>query len=172
MRVKSEAMRRLMSRRGALVAALLVVCGCSRDASSVSTAATTTALDSLNARIVRAYREHDSKGYGALYTDSAQFEWPAVPTVRGRAGLETMAHDVWTPLPDLDLKLIVATRRIAATHATELGAFEESWRDSTGGRTTEFGRYVVLFAKAPDDTWRIDRFLGFSDSTTTRPPAR
>ncbi len=30
---------------------------------------------------------------------------------------------------------------------------------------TEFGRYVALLARQPDDSWRMDRFFGFSDST-------
>jgi hypothetical protein len=33
---------------------------------------------------------------------------------------------------------------------------------------TEFGRYVTVLARGPDGTWRIDRFLGFADSTSRR----
>jgi hypothetical protein len=70
----------------------------------------------------------------------------------------------------MDLRLIVSNRRIAPDHATEFGAFEQSWRDSTGGRTTEFGRYVALLVRDQNGSWRMDRFFGFSDST--RPPPR
>lgn len=48
-------------------------------------------IDSLNARLVQAYGNRDPRGYAALFTDSAVFEWPAFNTVRGRAGLEAMA---------------------------------------------------------------------------------
>ena len=34
-------------------------------------------IDSLNARLVRAYRARDPVAYAALYTDTAVFEWPA-----------------------------------------------------------------------------------------------
>ena len=55
-------------------------------------------IDSLNARLVRAYRDRDPGAYAALFTDTAVFEWPAVPTVRGTAGLAAMAlfraHDL------------------------------------------------------------------------------
>ena len=122
-------------------------------------------IDSLNARLVQAYRNRDPQAYGTLYTDSAVFEWPAFTTVRGRAGMESMARSNWAALNDMDLALTVSSRRIASNHATEFGAFEQSWRDSSGGRMTEFGRYVTVLARQPDGSWRIDRFFGFADST-------
>ena len=124
-------------------------------------------LDSLNVRLVEAYRTRDPLAYGALYTDSAVFEWPAFNTVRGRAGMEAMARTNWPSLDDMSLEVTVASRRVAQNHATEIGAFRQSWRDSAGVRMTEFGRYVTVLARDGDGTWRIDRFFGFADSTRT-----
>jgi ketosteroid isomerase-like protein len=100
-----------------------------------------------------------------LYTDSAVFEWPAFTTVRGRVGMEAMARSNWTSLDDMDLQLTVSSRRVASNHATEFGAFQQSWRDSSGVRMTEFGRYVTVLARGENGRWRIDRFFGFADST-------
>jgi uncharacterized protein (TIGR02246 family) len=122
-------------------------------------------IDALNARLVNAYRTHDPHAYAALFTDSAVFEWPAFNTVRGPAQLEAMAQGNWASLKNMDLKLTVATRRIAADHATEFGAFEQSYADSSGNRSTEFGRYVAVLVPGQDGVWRMDRFFGFSDST-------
>ena len=130
-----------------------------------STSDASASIDSLNARLIQAYRTRDPRAYGALYTDSAIFEWPAFNTVRGRAGLEAMARSNWPALNDMDLELTVASRRVAADHATEFGAFRQSWRDTSDVRMTEFGRYVVLLARDGDSGWRIDRFFGFADST-------
>lgn len=130
----------------------------------------TAGLDSLNARIVDAYRRHDPRAYAALYTDTAVFEWPAVPTVRGPAALAAMARQNSASLRDLDRRLDVATRRRAPEHATEVGAFQQSYRDTGGTRRTEFGRYVAVSARQADGHWRLDRFFGFADST--RPPTR
>jgi len=127
-------------------------------------------IDSLNARVIDAYRKHDPKAYGALYTDSAIFEWPAFNTVRGPAALSAMARDNWVALRDMDLKLTVASRRVASDHATEFGAFEQSWTDSAGTRMTEFGRYVSVMVPEKDGSWRMDRFFGFEDSTRASPP--
>jgi len=126
-------------------------------------------IDSLNARIVQAYRTHDPKAYAALYTDSAVFEWPAFNTVRGTAGLEAMAKDNWTSLRDMDLGLTVSARRIATDHATEFGAFTQSWSDSSGARMAEYGRYVSFLVRQGDGSWRMDRFFGFSDSSRPLP---
>jgi ketosteroid isomerase-like protein len=160
-------------RRAALIGALALAAACSREsapppASSANASTNSNAnagIDAMNARLSKAYHDRDPRAYGALFTDSAVFEWPAVATVRGRPALEAMARESWPSLPEMELRLTVASRRIAADQTTEFGAFEQSWRDSTGGRTTEYGRYVALLARQPDASWRMDRFFGFSDST-------
>jgi ketosteroid isomerase-like protein len=130
---------------------------------------TNAGIDSLNVRLVQAYRDCDPQTYATLFTDSAVFEWPAFNTVRGRAGLEAMARSNWASLKDMDLKLTVSSRRLASNHATEFGAFQQSWRDSTGVQMAEFGRYVALLGRQGDSSWRIDRFFGFEDSTRRLP---
>ena len=129
----------------------------------------TAGIDSLNAALVRAYRTHDPQAYAALYTDTAVFEWPAFNTVRGPAQLAAMARSSWASLKDMDLRLTVSARRVAPDHATEFGAFEQSWRDSSGLRRTEFGRYVAFPLRQADGSWRMDRFFGFEDSTRVNP---
>jgi ketosteroid isomerase-like protein len=143
---------------------LLLACA---NASPPSNAAAEAGIDSLNARIVDAYRTHDARAYGALYTDSAVFEWPAFTTVHGRAGMSEMARGNWGSLRDMDLALTVASRRIDGDHATEFGAFEQSWSDSSGARQAEFGRYVSVLARQRDGRWLMDHFFGFEDSTRT-----
>jgi ketosteroid isomerase-like protein len=128
-------------------------------------AAANAGIDSLNARLVNAYRTRDPQAYAALYTDTAVFEWPAFNTVRGPAALAAMARSNWASLSDMDLRLTVSNRRVATDHATEFGAFQQSYRDSSGARTTEFGRYVALLVRQGDGNWRMDRFFGFADST-------
>ena len=137
-----------------------------------STAQASAGIDSLNARLVRAYQTRDPQAYAALYTDTAVFEWPAFNTVRGPAAMAAMARSNWASLSDMDLRLTISSRRIAPDHATEFGAFEQSFRDSSGTRMTEFGRYATVLVRQKDDSWLMDRFFGFSDSTrkaSTRP---
>lgn len=126
-------------------------------------------IDSLNARLARAYRDRAPDTYAALFTDSGVFEWPAFNTVRGRAQLANMARTNWSTLSDMDLRLSVSSRRIAGDQASEFGAFQLSYRDANGARMTEFGRHVTALARQADGSWLIDRFLGFADSTRATP---
>jgi len=157
------------SPRVAIVSLCSVGLACSQP-SRPPAAEATAGIDSLNARLVQAYRSHDPRAYAALYTDTAVFEWPAFNTVRGPAELAAMARSNWASLSDMDPRLTVSSRRFAPDHAIEFGAFQQSWRDSSGVRMAEFGRYVALLLRQEDGTWRMDRFFGFSDST--RPPTR
>src|SRR4026209_750866 len=50
------------------------------------------AIDSLNARISQAYRDHDPSAYAKQFTDTTVFEWPAINTVRGRPAIEEMVR--------------------------------------------------------------------------------
>jgi len=147
---------------------------CAACAACASTPAPTTdanaGIDSLNARLVSAYRARDPQLYAAIFTDSAVFEWPAFNTVRGPAALAAMARDNWAGERDVDLRLTIASRRLASDHATEFGAFEQTWTDSAGVRRTEFGRYVSYFLRQPDGSWRMDHFFGFEDSTRLAAP--
>jgi ketosteroid isomerase-like protein len=161
-----------MSIRVALLSLCVVSAGCARTARPFVSEANA-GIDALNARLVDSYRRRDSRAYAALYTDSAVFEWPAFTTVRGPAELAAMARSNWASLSEMDLRLTVANRRIAADHATEFGAFEQSWRDTSGARMTEYGRYVALLVRqTTDGSWRMDRFFGFEDSTRTAPARR
>jgi ketosteroid isomerase-like protein len=150
-------------------AAVCVAVACSPAPATFSASAANAGIDSLNARLSQAYRDRDPLAYGALYTDSAVFEWPAFTTVRGRARMEAMARGNWASLRDMDLKLIVSSRRVQPNQATEFGAFEQSYSDSSGARMTEFGRYVVSLARDSTAEWKIDRFFGFADSSRAAP---
>lgn len=148
---------------------IVVACVACSKPSQQSSAADAAGIDSLNTRIIQTYRDRDPKAYAALYTDTAVFEWPAFDTVRGRAGIEAMVRGGWASIDSMDLKLDVASRRFASDHATEFGAFQQSFRDPKSAHMIEFGRYVIVFARQPDNSWLIDRFFGFSDSTAARP---
>ena len=152
-----------------IVSILLLGVGCSQPSNQSSDSEASAGIDSLNVRISQAYRDRDPQAYARLYTDSAVFEWPAFNTVRGRAGLEAMVRNSWASLNDMDLELTVSSRRIAPNHATEFGAFRQSFRDPKGVSMAEYGRYVTVLARQPDNTWLLDRFFGFADSTRTLP---
>jgi ketosteroid isomerase-like protein len=165
-------MKALLLAGAAACAATLACAPAPPSTENASAEAANAGIDALNARLVDAYRHRDPAEYGALYTDAAVFEWPAFNTVHGPAALAAMARDNWAGQRDVNLRLRVAVRRLASDHATEFGAFEQSWSDSAGVRRTEFGRYASLLVRQADGSWRMDRFFGFEDSTRATPPPR
>ena len=146
----------------AAIAAVSVACTLE---SAPSATQANVGIDSLNGRLVRAYQTRDPQAYAALFTDSAVFEWPDFTTVRGPAALGAMARTNWAGERDVDLRLAVTNRRLTGNQATEFGAFQQHWTDSAGNRMIEFGRYATILIRQSDGSWRIDRFLGFEDST-------
>ena len=158
----------------ARVVVLVLACACTSGAPAhdANVASATGGIDSMNSRLADAYHRRDPDAYAALFTDSASFEWPAFTTVRGHAALAAMARDNWAAERNVELRLHVDARRFAADHATEFGAFEQTWTDSAGVRRTEFGRYVSLVARGGEGRWRMERFFGFEDSTRTASGAR
>jgi ketosteroid isomerase-like protein len=155
-------MVRAASFAGTSLVALCMACSPAPAASPVADPA---GIDSLNARLVQAYRDRDAQRYAEQFTDSAIFEWPAFNKVRGRVALEAMVRGNWATLRDLELQLTVANRRIGASQATEFGAFRITYRDSAGKAMAEYGRYVHALTRQPAGGWLLDRFLGFADST-------
>lgn len=151
-------------RRISLALSLYAAAACAAGSSS-SPAGANAGIDSLNARTIAAYRTHDPKLYATLWTDSARFEWPAFNTVRGPTALAEMARNNWASLRDMDLRLDVSSRRVSAENATEFGAFQQAYTDSSGARFIEYGRYVSYLMRQQDGRWLMDRFFGFEDST-------
>ena len=143
----------------------VAIVACSRPTPANANANANAGIDSLNARLANAYRNRDPQAYAALFTDSAVFEWPAFESVRGPAALGAMAKSNWAAERDVTLQVVPSARRLAADHATEFGAFQQSWTDSGGVRMTEFGRYATSLSRQADGAWRMDRWLGFEDST-------
>ena len=156
----------MLLRRPLLVLSLFAAAGCAAAPAVQDDAARD--IDSLNARLARAYSERDPAAYAAVFTDSGVFEWPAFRVVRGRTQLAEMARGNWAALRDMQLDLDVSSRRVSGDHATEFGAFALSYTDNKGARSTEFGRYASAFARQADGRWLMDRFLGFADSTLAR----
>src|SRR6185312_12273228 len=98
---------RILIASAAVVALVIWGCAPGTSAARADTNSATAGLDSLNARLSDAYRRRDPAAYAALFTDSAEFEWPAFATPRGPSALAAMARDNWSGERDVDLRVRV-----------------------------------------------------------------
>jgi ketosteroid isomerase-like protein len=149
-------------------AAVLLGCGMSVPDRAADAAAE---LDALSERVVAAHRARDTRALAALQTDSVVFEWQGASTSYGRRDFESRMRSNWAQRNDLDLVLHLSARRVEGNRATEVLHYTETWRETPDALTSEYGRYVVLLLRQPDREWRIERWIGFTDSVVrTRAP--
>jgi uncharacterized protein (TIGR02246 family) len=128
-------------------------------------------LDALSERVAAAHRARDPGALAALQTDSVVFEWQGASTSYGRRDFESRMRSNWAQRNDLDLVLHLSARRVDGNRATEVLHYTETWRETPDTLTSEYGRYVVLLLRQPEREWRIERWIGFTDSVVrTRAP--
>src|SRR5258708_11832495 len=72
-------------------------------ASGASESQANAGIDSLNARLISTYRTRDPQAYGALFTDTAVFQWPAFNTVPRPPSPAAMANNNSAGLIEPDL---------------------------------------------------------------------
>ena len=132
------------------------------------TAAVEAELALLRQDLVIVHARRDPTAYAALHTQRAIFEWQGIAPVVGRTALEGFMENNWAARRDIRITFEVSDITVDGDRAYEFGSYTERWLDPNGSEVTEIGRYVIRYVLEPDIHWRIDRFLGFADSTFTK----
>jgi len=112
------------------------------------------AAQTLADRWAEAYNTHNRGALGALYTEDARVMATGSPSTVGRANIESFwARDFQDRNP---LTLLKVTHSIEGSDMTLVhGDYEVINRD-TGGKLTS-GRFVHIWTKSRDGSWRLDR---------------
>jgi uncharacterized protein (TIGR02246 family) len=119
----------------------------------------TTARDSIEATIktlVESLNGGDAAGVAALYTDDAAVLPPHAARVDGRDGI----RGVWQGLIDADVRdVALTTQEVDAFGdvANEVGTISATAPSEDGGRVRLAGKYVAVWKREGDDTWRLHR---------------
>jgi uncharacterized protein (TIGR02246 family) len=134
-----------------------------------SGAAVRAAIEATEKQWSAAFLKGDAAAVAALYTDDAATVPPAGEWFRGRDGI--------TKLEQAQLDSVNVTAREDVTeevtvtgddYAVEIGHY--AWSGTAkkgGGARGESGRYMVLWKKGADGTWKLYRDLG-----ATAPPTK
>ena len=108
-----------------------------------------------------AYRRGDTAALGALYTEDAASIPPSGEWQRGREAVAKQSlseHDSVTVETREDVTEEVT---VAGDYAVEVGHFAWTGKAKNGGAARgASGRYMVLWRKDADGTWRLYRDLG------------
>jgi ketosteroid isomerase-like protein len=134
-----------------VVLALLAV-SCAKPPSSTQVAAELTKLDTAwsNDAATR-----DAAKVASYYADAAVAYPPGEKVALGRA----QAQDVWGRyFADSTFTIAWTTTEAGGAKSGDLGytagTYKDSFRDSTGTMVSETGKYVCVWQKQPDGTWK------------------
>jgi uncharacterized protein (TIGR02246 family) len=137
-----------------IVATLLVlaISGC---APQVDTAAEEAAIREANDAWFRAYEANDPDGMAVVFTDDASLLPPNAPIATGREAVRAVwAEMIETPgfLISGEITKIELSR--AGDLAYIVGTNEITVNDAEGNPVTTPGKWVAVWKKQPDGTWK------------------
>jgi len=108
---------------------------------------------------VDAVNAHDVDRHLELVTDDVVWFPPGRPAVSGKEGLAALLRPVFERF-DLQFEITSPRVRRAGDWAVERGRFRTDLTSRTEGETGRHnGRYLVLWKRGSDRTWRIERYI-------------
>jgi len=118
-----------------------------------------TARDSIEVTIktlVESLNAGDAAGVAAHYTDDAVLLPPDAARINGRAGIQ----GVWQGMIDAEYRDVAMTTQevdIFGDVANEVGTISATAPGEDGNRVQLTGKYVAVWKRGGDDTWRLHR---------------
>ncbi len=119
----------------------------------------TTARDSIEAILktfTKSLNGGDAAGVAAHYTDDAALLPPDSARIDGREGIQ----GAWQTLIDADVRDVVLTTEevdVFGDVANEVGTIRATAPGENGGRVQWVGKYVSVWKRGGDGTWRLHR---------------
>ena len=117
-------------------------------------------------RFTDAFNRGDTPAVAAMYDTGAVVLAPNAPPMRGRQNIEAL----WNGARQQGYKtlsLTVNSVEVIGSHAIELGSYTLVIQPQGQSETTDRGKYMVLWKRQSDGTWKLYR-----DMFNTSMPAR
>jgi len=116
-------------------------------------------IDKTNAQFAEAFKRRDIAAMGEVYTNDAKVLPPNGETVTGKEAIKTF----WQGGLNMGMQgatLKTVELEILDNTAIEIGAYTLDIGLPDGGTMTDRGKFVVIWKKQPDGTWKwhIDIF--------------
>jgi uncharacterized protein (TIGR02246 family) len=164
---------------GATLTAVLLACAPADKAATDSAAAPATAA--ADPAAVRAYiTEANTKWAAAMvaadvptilanYADDAVSMQAGMPAANGRAAIEEMMKGMTAAMKIDSASFSVSDVRLGGDMAVEHGSYRITMTPTGGKAMTDVGKYVTVWQKQADGTWKITRDISNSDAA---PPTK
>ncbi len=114
------------------------------------------AIDTGDQAMADAINSKDAESIGPNYTEEGSVLPPGAPRQDGRAAVQAF----WQAAIDMGLAdVVVNTHEVEELGdvATAVGTLSGTVPDGEGGRTALAGKFIVLWRKGADGTWRLHR---------------
>lgn len=120
-------------------------------------AAARTAIDAANAVVVAALNEGDVAKLLTNYTDDAILMLPNSPAMRGHAGMEPGIKAMMETVTFSDVKIATEDVMISGDIAVETGSNEMTLTPKGGKPMVDKGKYITVWKRQADGSWKIVR---------------
>jgi uncharacterized protein (TIGR02246 family) len=106
----------------------------------------------------------DLEKYVSFYADDAVLFWPGAPMVTGRAAIREFMR-AFLSMPAFALSFTTAAVEVsgAGDLAYSYGTNRVTLVAPDGRRMNDRGKYLTVYRKQPDGTWRVVADIGNSD---------
>jgi uncharacterized protein (TIGR02246 family) len=128
------------------------------------------AIREIDAEMQRAWIAKDSDKLGSYYAANGSLMIPNMPAVKGGAAISATAKELFAADPTLSLTF--QSNNIEVSKAGDLAYSEGTYAlmatDQVSKRpVTEKGKYVTVFQKQADNSWKIVADINNADVPTT-----
>ena len=121
-------------------------------------------IDSVNAVLIEALTKEDAAAQSALYAPDGMVMLSEMPAWKGRAAIEENAKGMFEAMDVKDFKVTTDNVEIAGDLAVETGTFSMTIVPKGGKATPEAGKYITVWKRQTDGTWKIYRDISNSDT--------
>jgi uncharacterized protein (TIGR02246 family) len=118
----------------------------------------------LEHRAREAAKAKDLDRYVSFYADDAVLLWPGVPMVSGRAAIRKFMQAFFS-MPDFSLSFETTQVEVsrAGDFAYTCGTNKVILVDPSGRKMKDSGKYLTVYKKQSDGTWKVVADTGNSD---------
>jgi uncharacterized protein (TIGR02246 family) len=121
------------------------------------------AIDAGNARAAAALNGNDVEGWLTNYTADAVVMAPNQPAWRGTDGLRAGAKGMMDMFTVSNVSFTTEDLKVSGNLAVETGTFEMTMTPKQGKAVTDKGKYIAIWERQADGSWKITRDIFNSD---------
>jgi uncharacterized protein (TIGR02246 family) len=130
------------------------------------------AIETTNARFADAAKRGDTAVVGAIYAEDVVVMMPNEPAHRGRdAALKSFAS-AFTRAQVKEFNIKTDDVQVGGDLAVETGNYEMTLQPAGGAEIKDKGKYITVWKRQADGSWRILRDIVNSDLPATAPLTR